>query len=120
MGTQSASAALTESRGGPASAGASLYVGVDVGRHHHLVAAIPRDRIEDGSWERGPVRRVAANNAGFHELLAWLESSGLPASAVRVGCEPTGGWYARTVVAWLETYGYRIDWLQNWAVHDRR
>jgi len=120
MGTQSASAALTESRGGPASAGASLYVGVDVGRHHHLVAVISRERMEDGSWERGPVRRFATNSAGFQELLAWLESAGLPASAMMVGCEPTGGWYARTVVAWLETYGYRIDWLQNWAVHDRR
>jgi transposase len=120
MGTQSASAALTESRGGPASAGASLYVGVDVGRHHHLVAVISRERMEDGSWERGPVPRFATKSAGFEELLAWMESSGLPASAVMVGCEPTGGWYARTVVAWLETYGYRIDWLQNWAVHDRR
>lgn len=120
MGAQSAEPALTESRDGPASAGSDLFVGVDVGRHYHQVAAIPRVRMEDGSWGRAPVRSVAANAMGFRELVAWLESSGLPAAQVRVGCEPTGGWYARTMVAWLETYGYQIDWLQNWAVHERR
>ena len=34
--------------------------------------------------------------------------------------EPTGGWYGRTVAAWLERHGYRVDWLQNVALHDRR
>jgi hypothetical protein len=120
MGAQSAEAALTESRGGPGSAGAHLFVGIDVGRHHHQVAAIPRERMDDGSWERAPVRSIAANAFGFRDLLAWLESSGLPPAQVKVGCEPTGGWYSRTVVAWLETYGYQVDWLQNWAVHERR
>lgn len=120
MGAQSAEAALTESRGGPGSAGTHLFVGIDVGRHHHQVAAIPRERMDDGSWERAPVRSIAANAFGFRDLLAWLESSGLPPAQVKVGCEPTGGWYSRTVVAWLETYGYQVDWLQNWAVHERR
>jgi transposase len=120
MGAQSAKAALTESGGGAASVGSQLFVGVDVGRHQHQVAAITRTRMEDGSWERGPVRGFAANAMGFRELVAWLEAWGLPPEQVRVGCEPTGGWYSRTVVAWLETYGYQIDWLQNWAVHERR
>jgi hypothetical protein len=31
--------------------------------------------------------------------------------------EPTGGWYGRTVAAWLERH---VDWLQNFAIHDRR
>jgi transposase len=120
MGAQSAGAALTESRGGAASAGSHLFVGVDVGRHHHQVAAIPRVRMDDGSWERAPVRSFATNAMGFRDLVAWLEGSGLAPAQVRVGCEPTGGWYSRTVVAWLETYGYQVDWLQNWAVHERR
>ena len=38
----------------------------------------------------------------------------------RIGMEPTGGWYGRTVAAWLERHGYRVDWLQNVALHDRR
>lgn len=120
MGAQSAKAALTESRGGAASAGAHLFVGIDVGRHHHQVATISRERMDDGSWERSPVRSFATNAMGFRELVAWLESSGLSSTQVRIGCEPTGGWYSRTVVTWLETYGYGIDWLQNWAVHERR
>lgn len=120
MGPRTTDAALTESRGGAAPAGSTLFVGIDVGRHHHQVAAVSRDRMEDGSWERVGVRKVAANAMGFRQLLEWLESSGPPAEQVKVGVEPTGGWYARTVVAWLETYGYQIDWLQNWAVHQRR
>ncbi len=120
MGAQSAKPALTESGGGQASVGSQLFVGVDVGRHQHQVAAITRVRMEDGSWERGPVRAFAVNAAGFRELLAWLEGWGLEPEQVRVGCEPTGGWYSRTVVACLETYGYQVDWLQNWAVHERR
>lgn len=120
MGAQSAEAALTESRGGAASAGSNLFVGIDVGRHHHQVAAIPRERMDDGSWERAAARSFAANAMGFRDLVAWLESSGLSPEQVRVGCEPTGGWYSRTVVTWLETHGYQIDWLQNWAVHERR
>jgi transposase len=120
MGAQSAEPALTESGGGAASVGSHLFVGVDVGRHQHQVAAIPRERMEDGSWERAPVRSFATNAMGFRDLVAWLEGSGLAPAQVRVGCEPTGGWYSRTVVSWLETYGYQIDWLQNWAVHERR
>lgn len=76
--------------------------------------------MEDGSWERSLVRSIVANAIGFRELLAWLEGSGLPPAQVRVGCEPTGGWYSRTVVSWLETYDYQIHWLQNWALHERR
>jgi hypothetical protein len=52
MGAQSAKPALTESGGGQASVGSQLFVGVDVGRHQHQVAAITRVRMEDGSWER--------------------------------------------------------------------
>ena len=57
MGAQSAKPALTESGGGQASVGSQLFVGVDVGRHQHQVAAITRVRMEDGSWERSGCRR---------------------------------------------------------------
>ncbi len=120
MGAQSTDAALTESWGGPAAAGARLYVGIDIGRHSHLVAAIPKDRMEDGSWERGAVRRVSTTAGGFADLTVWLDSFGVPRAATVAGCEPTGGWYGWTVVAYLENAGYRVHWLQNWAIHDRR
>lgn len=120
MGPRTADAALTESRGGAASAGSMLFVGIDVGRHHHQVAAVSRERMEDGSWERVGVRKVAANAMGYRDLLEWLARSGAPAEHVRVGLEPTGGWYARTVVSCLEMYGYHVHWLQNWALHERR
>lgn len=32
----------------------------------------------------------------------------------------TGLWCAETVVAWLERHGYEVQWLQTWALHERR
>jgi transposase len=119
LGAQSTFKALTENRGGTAPAG-SLYVGIDAGRRHHVVAAIVQERMENGSWERAGAHRISTNGQGFRELLAWLQDSGHPPSRVRIGCEPTGGWYAETVAAWLARHGYEIWWLQNWAVHERR
>lgn len=120
MGTQSIGEPLTESGGGPGPAGTLLYVGLDVGRHSHLVAAIPRSAMATGAWERMAVRRIVTAAAGYLELTAWLESFRVPREAVVVGLEPTGGWYGRTVVAWLEARGYRVQWLQNWALHEKR
>ena len=51
MGAQSNGAALTETRGDPAAAGTHLFVGVDIGRFYHLVAAIPQ--VEDGERQLG-------------------------------------------------------------------
>ena len=120
MGAELHDGPLTETRGGTSSAGTHLFVGIDVGRFHHLITAIPQERMENGSWERAVARRFVTSSEGFTDLVDWLQSFGMPADDVRVGCEPTGGWYARTVVAWLDRAGYRVDWLQNWAVHDRR
>ena len=120
MGAQSTFTALTENRGGTAPAGSHLYVGIDAGRRHHVVAAIVQERMENGSWERAGAHRIPTNGQGFRELIAWLQASGHPPSQVRIGCEPTGGWYAETVAAWLAQYGYEVWWLQNWAVHERR
>lgn len=51
--------ALTENSGGTEPAGTPLYVGIDAGRRHHVVVAIDRERMENGSWERVAARRVA-------------------------------------------------------------
>jgi transposase len=118
MGTRSA-AALTETWDVPAPTGL-LYLGIDVGRRHHLAAAVPEAKMWDGSWERAAVRTVATTSLGFRELTGWLGELGFPPDQIRIGLEPTGGWYGRTVAAWLERHGYRVDWLQNFAIHDRR
>ncbi len=118
MGTQS-TAALTETWGVPAPTGL-LYLGIDIGRRKHLAAAIPETRMWDGSWERTPARTIATSALGFRGLTAWLGELGFAPDQTRIGMEPTGGWYGRTVAAWLERHGYRVDWLQNFALHDRR
>ena len=118
MGTQSA-VALTETWGVTAPTGL-LYVGIDIGRRRHLAAAIPEVRMLDGSWERAPARAIPTTGLGFRGLIAWLGGLGFAPDLTRIGMEPTGGWYGRTVAAWLERHGYRVDWLQNFALHDRR
>jgi transposase len=118
MGAQSA-VALTETWGVPAPTGL-LYLGIDIGRRQHLVAAISEDRMWDGSWERAQVRTIATTTRGFRDLTAWLGELGFAPDQTRIGMEPTGGWYGRTVAAWLERHGYHVDWLQNFALHDRR
>jgi hypothetical protein len=113
---------LTENWGTPTPAGASalLYVGVDAGRRSHVVAAIPRQRMGDGSWERAGTRQIATTGAGYAQLTERLAGFGISAEQVSIGIEPTGGWYTRTVVRWLEKTGYTVTWLQNWAIHERR
>ena len=90
MGAQPTVAALTECRGGTAPAGSRLYVGIDVGRHEHLVAAIPQARMENGTWERAGVHRIPTSSRGFRVLTNWLETFDLDREQIRVGCEPTG------------------------------
>ncbi len=112
-------AALTETWGVPAPTGL-LYLGIDIGRRQHLAAAIPESRMWDGSWERAPARTIATTALGFRGLTRWLGELGFAPDQVRIGMEPTGGWYGRTVAAWLERHGYHVEWLQNFALHDRR
>lgn len=120
MGARSPVAALTETRGDTVPAGHRLYVGIDVGRREHIVAAISEEQMLRASWERVPVRRIATSGKGFRELTDWLHGSGYGVHEVEVGCEPTGGWYAQTVAAWMERHGYVVSWLQNSALHERR
>jgi len=120
IGSEDHPPALTENRGGPEPAGTPLYVGIDAGRRHHVVVGIGQERMENGSWERAGARRVPTNSAGFSEMLEWLQTFGRQPEEVRIGCEPTGGWCAETLVAFLERHRYRVSWLQNWALHERR
>jgi hypothetical protein len=75
MGAKSDNVALTETRGGAELAGSRLYVGVDIGRFHHLVAAIPQQRMENGTWERAVARRFPTNADGFTQLVEWLRAA---------------------------------------------
>ncbi len=119
MGARTTNPTLTENgdRSGPTGL---LYVGVDIGRRSHMVAAIPRQRMEDASWEHVAPRRFPTSGDGYRHLIQWLNGAGLDPIWVRVGLEPTGGWYAQTVAAWLVRHGYQISWLQNAALHERR
>lgn len=121
MATRTPAIVLTENRGSAVPAGLGyLYVGLDIGRRSHTVVAIPRSRMEDGSWERARTRQIASHRKGFDELSAWLASLGYEVGRIKIGIEPTGAVYARALVEYLERRGHQIAWLQNWAVHEKR
>lgn len=119
-GAEPSARALTEDWGGQVPTGRRLYVGLDVGRRQHMVAAIPGDRMAGDGWQRAPVKGFDSTAGGFAELETWLETFGVPVQQTVVGLEPSGGWYGRPVTEWLEARGYSVVWLQNWAVHERR
>jgi transposase len=101
----------------------SYYLGVDVGRRSHTVCAVPRSTFEagDARWQHAPTLTVPVSRAGFDRIGALLRRlSDDPAGDVVAGLEPTGGYYARTVHAFLRGLGLRVHWVRNNAVHDAR
>ena len=73
MGARTTKATLTENRDGSDPAGV-LYIGIDVGRRSHMVAAVSRQRMEDGSWEHVAPRRFPTTGDGYRNLIQWLAS----------------------------------------------
>lgn len=85
MGTRSTDSTLTETGDGPAPAGAAIYVGIDIGRRTHVVAAIPSRRMEDGSWDRTATKKIASSAAGYRQLTQWLSELEPDARRVAIG-----------------------------------
>lgn len=99
------------------------YLGVDVGRRSHTVCAVPRSTFETGGsrWQHAPTLKVEVNRAGFERITALLgRLTDDPAQDVVAGLEPTGGYYARTVHAFLRSLRLPVHWVKNNAVHDAR
>jgi Transposase len=99
------------------------YLGVDVGRRAHTLCALPRSVFETGGarWQHAPTLAVPVSRAGFEKIAALLgRLTDDPAGDVVAGLEPTGGYYARTVHAYLSSLGLPAHWVKNNAVHDAR
>jgi transposase len=99
------------------------FLGVEVGRRTHTVCAVSRSTFETGGtrWQHAPTLTVPVNRAGFERIGALLQRlSDDPARDVVAGLEPTGGYYARTVHAYLRGLGLPVHWVKNNAVHDAR
>lgn len=99
------------------------YLGVDVGRRSHTVCAVARSTFETGGtrWQHAPTLTVEVSRSGFDRITALLHRlTDDPARDVVAGLEPTGGYYARTVHAFLRSQGLEVHWVRNNAVHDAR
>lgn len=99
------------------------FLGVDVGRRTHAVCALPRSLFEQGDsrWQRAPTLAVPVSRPGYEKIAALLARlADDPARDVVAGLEPTGGYYARTVHAYLAGLGLEVHWIKNNAVHDAR
>src|SRR5579859_957565 len=99
------------------------YLGVDVGRRCHTVRALARSAFESGGtrWQHAPTLAVAVSRVGYEKIAALLgRLTDDLAGDVVAGLEPTGGYYARTVHAYLSSLGLPVHWVKNNAVHDAR
>jgi len=99
-----------------------FYLGVDVGRRHHVVTIISRATFDAGnkSWQSAPTLKVTVNREGFERLRELIAKHTDDPSTVVAGVEPTGGYYSRTIHAFLQRLGADVLWLKNQAVHDTR
>ena len=99
-----------------------FYVGVDVGRRHHVVTIVSRSTFDAGnkSWQSAPTLKVTVNQEGFQRLQELIAKHTDDPSSVIAGLEPTGGYYSRTIHAFLQRLGVDVLWLKNQAVHDVR
>jgi len=98
------------------------YLGVDIGRRHHVVSAIARSVFDcgDARWQSAPTMKVEVNRAGFDRIADLVVKLCADGGEVVAGLEPTGGYYARTVHAFLRSLGIDVLWVKNHAVHDAR
>lgn len=100
-----------------------FFLGVDVGCRTHVVCALPRSLFEQGDsrWQHAPTLTVPVSRPGYEKISALLARlTDDPARDVVAGLEPTGGYYARTVHAYLASLGLEVRWIKNNAVHDAR
>lgn len=101
----------------------TFFLGVDVGRRSHTACVIARSAFETGDvrWQRAPTLTVPVSRAGFEKIGALLRRvTDDPARDVVAGLEPTGGYYSRTMHAFLRGLGLQVQWVRNNAVHDAR
>jgi transposase len=99
-----------------------FYLGIDIGRHFHVAALVGRTLFEarPSPWEKVSTFQFATTREGFDRLSAFLESRGATPQNCLAAMEPTGGYYSRTIFAWLRKRGYGALWVKNQAVHDQR
>jgi transposase len=101
-----------------------IFVGIDVGYREHVVAAIPLasfnvSRFQD-SWKRVKTQHFSSDAAGFRQLRAYLDKVSTLPSDFLVLLEPTGGYYAMTLLIYLIGHGYPVLQVENKATKDYR
>ena len=101
-----------------------IFVGIDVGYREHVAAAIPLasfnvSRFQD-SWKRVKTLHFPSDAAGFKKLRAYLDKFSTLPSDFLVLLEPTGGYYAMTLLIYLISQGYGVLQVENKAVKDYR
>jgi transposase len=101
-----------------------IFVGIDIGYREHVAAAIPLSsfnvaRFQD-NWKRVKTLHFSSDAAGFKKLRAYLDKFSMIPSDFLVLLEPTGGYYAMTLLIYLISQGYSVLQVENKAVKDYR
>jgi transposase len=101
-----------------------IFVGIDIGYREHVVAAIPlanfNRAVHQDNWKRTKTLHFSSDAAGFRKLRVYLDKFSTTPSDFLILLEPTGGYYAMTMLVYLSSQGYRVMAVENKAVKDYR
>lgn len=104
--------------------GERVYVGIDVGYRTHVASAIPLSVFNVSknrdNWKRTKTLHFASDAAGFKHLQRYLDKFSTSVLDFLILLEPTGGYYAVTLLAYLLGQGYKALQVENKAVKDYR
>lgn len=101
-----------------------IYVGIDVGYREHVAVAIPLPTFNvshfQDTWKRTKTVHFSSDAPGFKSLRRYLDKLSATPSDFLVLLEPTGGYYALTLLIFLIHEGYAVLQVENKAVKDYR
>ncbi len=109
---------------GVAEPGERIYVGIDIGYREHVAAAIPLSGFNvarhQNHWKRAKTLHLSSDASGFKYLRHYLARFSTQPADFLILLEPTGGYYALTLLSFLIGAGYAVLQVENKAVKDYR
>jgi len=104
--------------------GDRIYVGIDVGYRTHVAAAIPLAHFDvarhHDRWKRAKPLSFSTDAAGFAKLQRYLDPFSSNPADFLILLEPTGGFYALSLLSYLLSRSYAVLQVENTAVKDYR
>lgn len=101
-----------------------VYVGIDIGYKEHVAAAIPLSFFNPtrhvNKWRSAKTLHFSSEMSGFRRLRQYLDKFSTQLDDFVILLEPTGGFYAITLLTYLTNAGYHVWQIDNRSVKQYR